>query len=440
MQLSTESRLKAIIDGTRAGTWEWNLDTDEVILNERWCGMLGYSLGELEPVSLETWRSLCHPEDLKRSDATISDYLNGRTAHYECLCRMRHKDGSWRWIHDRGMLMGDFKGNRSRWLVGTHLDVTVEHESRYHLDKLAESLPGVIYSFVHEPDGTTYFTYASERTRDFYGLTPEEVLANPQAVFDVIVPEDLPRVQRSIQLSRNTLARWKCQYRVRVDGRTSWMEGVAQPERDGDGRVTWHGMVVNIDERKSLELELERLSVTDELTGLRNRRFMIRRLDEFAESYKRYGTAFAIASFDIDYFKAINDRFGHLVGDRVLEKFGALIRQRIRKTDFAARMGGEEFLLLMPNTAPESALGVAESLRAVFETEIFESDAGEAFQVTISAGIVPVIKGEWTVRDLLAICDQSLYQAKHDGRNRIVTGTIEPNGQDRTAISTNQTG
>ena len=418
-KLSPEARLTAILDATRAGTWEWNLDTGEVVVNDRWATMLGYEPNELEPMTYDLWQSLIHPEDDASAKAKMRDYLRGLTPYYDCVVRIRHRDGHWRWIHTRGRRIDDDKlsGN---WLCGTHLDITEEREAQHRLQRLAESLPGVIYTFVRDTDGEFRFTYVSRKSQDIYGIPAEDTLTHPSALFDIIHRDDIQRVNDTIADSAQNLTEWRCQYRIQVSGGSRWMEGVAQPETDELGRIVWHGMAMDITERKQLELELARLSVTDELTGLYNRRHMLRTLEDQIARAERYGDVFSLISLDLDHFKTINDSWGHLVGDRVLHRFASVLSSRIRRTDVVARTGGEEFLVLLPSTGRSAAHRVAEDLRRATEQEPFDDGEGTTFSVTMSGGVVTWQQGLSSVRDLLHRCDQALYAAKRQGRNRIV--------------------
>lgn len=139
-QLSPEARLQAILDGTRAGTWEWNLDTGEVLINHRWADMLGYRPDELMPMTYELWQSLSHPSDRERAKTLMTRHLRGETPYFDCVVRLRHKRGHWRWIHTRGRRLED-SGLAINWVCGTHLDVSEERETQHRLQRLAESLP-----------------------------------------------------------------------------------------------------------------------------------------------------------------------------------------------------------------------------------------------------------------------------------------------------------
>lgn len=156
---------------------------------------------------------------------------------------------------------------------------------------------------------------------------------------------------------------------------------------------------------------------TDELTGLSNRRDMQHRLSAEYSRYQRSGHHFSIALIDLDLFKHINDDHGHDAGDEVLRRFAELMQAIIRQTDVAARWGGEEFLILLPDTSLLQALSLAERLRSeVANTEF--TFAGKRLPITISAGICSIAKAG-SVNELLKQADIHLYNAKEDGRNRI---------------------
>jgi len=117
-------RLSNIIEGTHIGTWEWNVQTGEVIFNQRWAEMIGYTLDELAPASIETWLKYVHPDDLNQSEALLKDHFAGKIPFYECEARMRHKAGHWIWILDRGRVSNWTDGSKPLMMFGTHQDIT----------------------------------------------------------------------------------------------------------------------------------------------------------------------------------------------------------------------------------------------------------------------------------------------------------------------------
>ncbi|GAB4356998.1 MAG: hypothetical protein Kow006_24500 [Gammaproteobacteria bacterium] len=159
---------------------------------------------------------------------------------------------------------------------------------------------------------------------------------------------------------------------------------------------------------------LERLSTTDALTGISNRLALERILEQEIRRAERYNHPLCVILLDVDHFKQINDRWGHQVGDRVLQEVCRVITERLRATDVLGRWGGEEFLIVAPNASPSSALGLAEALRE----KLAAHDFGVGRSVSASFGISTFVPGD-TVERLLNRADEALYRAKHRGRNRV---------------------
>jgi len=128
-----QRRLEGIVEGTRAGTWEWNVQTGETVFNELWARMIGYTLGELAPIDISTWESLTHPDDLKKSGELLERHFAGETAYYDCECRMRHKGGQWVWVHDRGCVITRSSDGRPLMMLGTHIDITSRKNTEQEL-------------------------------------------------------------------------------------------------------------------------------------------------------------------------------------------------------------------------------------------------------------------------------------------------------------------
>jgi two-component system cell cycle response regulator len=169
---------------------------------------------------------------------------------------------------------------------------------------------------------------------------------------------------------------------------------------------------------KADQEELERLANVDALTGLDNRRAILRRLDEQIKHANRYKEELSLVMVDMDYFKVVNDQYGHITGDRVLAGVATLIRQNIRDADAAGRYGGEEFIVVLPKNDLSSALHAAERIRKVIEAAEMKDFAGSAFRITASQGVASHKPGEG-VESLISRADNALYEAKANGRNRV---------------------
>ncbi|MGP8120552.1 MAG: PleD family two-component system response regulator [Xanthobacteraceae bacterium] len=170
--------------------------------------------------------------------------------------------------------------------------------------------------------------------------------------------------------------------------------------------------------RDNVQISIE-MAITDALTGLHNRRYMESHLATLAEQAAVRGKPLALMMLVIDFFKSINDSYGHDAGDDVLREFAIRIRKSIRGIDLACRYGGEEFVVVMPETDLHVASMVAERLRRAIATEPFAIDKGaQRIAVTISIGISVLDRKGEPIADVMKRADQALYRAKHDGRNR----------------------
>ena len=133
-------RLGDIIEGTNAGTWEWSIPSGEVIFNDRWAAIVGYTLDELQPLSIDTWTSLCHPDDLKLSGKLLEAHFQGETDLYECEARMRHKDGHWVWVLDRGKVCEWDQSGQPLLMSGTHMEISDQKAAAAELERVNKDL------------------------------------------------------------------------------------------------------------------------------------------------------------------------------------------------------------------------------------------------------------------------------------------------------------
>lgn len=176
-----------------------------------------------------------------------------------------------------------------------------------------------------------------------------------------------------------------------------------------------------------LNQKLEQMAVTDALTGCFNRRYLMQQLEHEVLLNVRYRIPFSVFLFDIDFFKQINDRYGHLIGDEVIRSTADIVRAKLRRTDILARYGGEEFTVYLPHTNREQAELLADRIMHAVGSN-FVLAGNERVQVTISMGVVSETCDDFQVdnpkeylRDLFSRADAALYKAKNEGRNRVVT-------------------
>lgn len=183
-----------------------------------------------------------------------------------------------------------------------------------------------------------------------------------------------------------------------------------------EGAVVSH---MNITDRKIAELKLAELASTDELTGLPNRRFFEEISDFEFERVRLFHEPLSLLMVDVDLFKRINDEHGHLVGDDVLRSLAASARSVLRASDLFARLGGEEFVGLLPRTDREGAIFVAEKLRTAIESASGVAVGENKIKITVSVGVATVSRDDRSIVDVVRRADDALLRAKEEGRNRV---------------------
>lgn len=164
--------------------------------------------------------------------------------------------------------------------------------------------------------------------------------------------------------------------------------------------------------------ELERISITDSLTGIYNRKYLNEKLADHVRYARDAHSIFSILMIDVDHFKAYNDTYGHVAGDKVLSRLGPLLKAQIRFSGFVARYGGEEFFALLPDVGADDAVMVAERIRTTVADEPF-GESGDEVRLTLSIGVATFEGRGGTPESIVAAADKALYRAKKNGRNRV---------------------
>jgi two-component system, cell cycle response regulator len=171
--------------------------------------------------------------------------------------------------------------------------------------------------------------------------------------------------------------------------------------------------------RASVKASIE-MAITDPLTGLYNRRYIETHLAHMIEHYINRGKALSVIALDVDHFKSVNDTYGHDAGDKVLQELAARMRANTRTVDLCCRTGGEEFIMVLPNTATDLSSRIAERLRRAMAGKSIECGVSELVPVTVSVGVASLDGADDTLEKLLKRADQALYTAKREGRNRVI--------------------
>ena len=296
---------------------------------------------------------------------------------------------------------------------GTGGRVLVIDDARRQADKVRRALEAEhTVMLVGEPEegrGGVDLFIVSVESKTFDGLRLIARMHSGEAtrrlpILAVVDPDNIPRAVRALELGAHDII-----YRP-IDG-----EELAARARTLIKRRRYVEAL-----RQSLDQSLE-LAVTDQLTGLFNRRYLSSQLDPLVQRAARGGEPVSLLVADIDYFKRINDAFGHDVGDEVLKEFAARLATNFRPVDIACRYGGEEFVVVMPGTRGDYACLVAERLRRHVAGAAFPIRGGaERIDVTVSIGVSASVSGADTAEKLLKRADEALYRAKQAGRNRVI--------------------
>jgi diguanylate cyclase (GGDEF)-like protein/PAS domain S-box-containing protein len=421
-----ERLLSLAIAGSGTGVWDRDVLSGEIRYSSGWKALFGYRPDELSDRIEEAYQRL-HPDDRDYVKAAMQAHFEGRTDGYEVEHRIRCKDGSYKWICSRGKVVSRDAEGRALRMIGTTTDITslrkmsdALRETAQLVTNLTNEVPGLVFQYRLLPDGRAFFPYASASVADIYELVPAQLAADATPVEQRIHPEDLALYRASLDASAAQLAPWHLEYRVVLPRQgLCWRQGDAKPQRLADGSTVWHGFITDATERKRIEAELHEFATIDALTRLPNRRHFMRQLEaELAALRRADGVGAAVLMCDLDFFKSINDQFGHALGDRALRHFADILQAHLRAGDFAGRIGGEEFAVLLRAADVSAAYAIARRIqRRIAEAPLV--DGARPIVLTVSIGIAPLTPADPNVESALSRSDLALYRAKKNGRNRI---------------------
>jgi diguanylate cyclase (GGDEF)-like protein/PAS domain S-box-containing protein len=306
-------------------------------------------------------------------------------------------------------------------MFSSDLSINIEDALRQREEQLRFVLEGSELGF-WDWNIETQSVKRNERWAIMLGYTYEEIQQTTQQWTDFIYPDDRERAWASIKdvLEGRSLIH-KIEYRMlHKDGGYRWILDQAKVmQRDNNGNpIRMCGTHTDVTDRKNMELELERQAHIDYLTGINNRRHFMMLANNELRRDKRHHHELSLLMFDVDHFKAINDQYGHQVGDLVLQKLVIECRGHLRTEDIFGRIGGEEFAVLLPETEIKAAIEVAERLRMVTTNTFLVLENGKSLHVTISVGVTSCSCID-DIDLLLSQADKALYNAKNSGRDKV---------------------
>lgn len=422
---NSEQRLKFVLEGSDLGFWDWDIPSGKVLRNKMWAEMLGYTYEEIE-FTTQQWADFVHPDDVQDAWKSIHDALDGRTSGHELVYRMRTKNGEYKWILDRAkVVQRDADGTAIR-MTGSHADYTKRKQAEVSL-KESEFR----WKFAIEGSGDGVWDWNIQTNEKIFSLRWKEILgydeldsptSNPQWD-NRIHPEDKSRAEKAMQdyldgiTSTYTFeGRMQCK-----NGAYKWAfsRGIVVSRDDTGTALRMIGTLSDITARKHLELELTRQAHLDYLTGLSNRRHFMAQGEVELSRAIRYDTPLSLLMVDVDFFKKVNDTYGHQVGDTVLQALSKVCQDTLRHVDIAGRIGGEEFAIILPETSSKEALEVAERLRKAIANMEVKIPVGLPINFTVSIGVTTLHDKNVNIDMLLNQADKALYEAKETGRNKV---------------------
>jgi diguanylate cyclase (GGDEF)-like protein/PAS domain S-box-containing protein len=406
-----EERLQMALTGNQDGLWDWNIPDGRVYYSPRWKEIMGLETDQ-QLSSPEEWSSRIHRADKEEVTAHLQEHLRGGVPYFQTEHRAVRADGAVIWVLERGAVISHDREGKPARLVGTTTDVTARRQAMMERDMLFRNSIDLLA--ITDVEGN--ILEANPAWENMLGWTAEELRLPP--CFDYVHPDDVPKAAENFALLMKGIPVRAHEGRfLKKEGSWIWLSWNVLPDMQ-PRRI--YVTARDISRQKAHERRLHEQASTDELTGIFNRR---RVLDigkaEMARS-RRFGRPLACLMIDIDHFKQINDTYGHVAGDAVLRGVTATLSAGLRQSDTLGRLGGEEFIVFMPETDAEGAMHTAERLRqAVEQSSVLMDGEGASPGITVSLGVTVLAPETASLDAFIAAADAALYRAKENGRNRV---------------------
>lgn len=413
----SEMRWSLALEGGDYCVWDWDLRRGQVILSKRGKRMFGFADDEIGN-GIAEWEARLHPDDRVQVQADLKRLLRGEVPKHLTEYRVRHKDGSWRWILTRGMVVNRNAQGRALRLIGTHVDVT-ERREREEALRLAATVFDIADEAVIVTSPDNEIISVNPAFSAITGYAPQEVIGRNPSMFSARTQSKA--FYEELWRSLIETGSWRGEVMNRKKSGEVYLEWLTIKRLlDERGRLTHHVAVFSdITARKAAEGRIRHLALHDALTDLPNRALLTERLEQAILRAQRDKARLALLYFDLDKFKLVNDRFGHEVGDLLLKAVAGRVGDCVRASDTVARLGGDEFVVLLPTLHEErDAWAVAEKIRAAL-SQPFEV-AGHTLEISTSIGLAVFPDHGSSEQVLARNADAAMYQAKKSGRNRVV--------------------
>ncbi|MFN4292001.1 MAG: diguanylate cyclase [Permianibacter sp.] len=410
------TRLRAVLDEVGAYVLTKDMAGRYTYASRYVLALFGRPLADVLGKDDSHFFDLDSSDQLRQNDRLVLDH--GQLIEREeinCL-----KPSGWQRIYwtvkkplrdERGRIVG---------MCGISTDITERKRLECELTRqraLLQTVLNNVDAFIYIRDDQRRFHYVNHKLAQLFGRPEQEIIGcSDDELFPAGTVSNFTELDRQVFSTGERCAGQE--FLTAPDGTTAHYWSIKMPIALGDSRPTLIGFSTEITELHTLQEELTRLSTTDMLTNLPNRRSFLASPEREFSRATRHGLPLSLLMLDVDHFKQINDRYGHPVGDQVLADIAERIRGNLPKEDLPARLGGEEFAVLLPDTELHRALALAERIRLAVEAARFAVPGSASLNVTISIGLTTLQAHDEGFAALYSRADRSLYLAKQSGRNR----------------------
>ncbi|WP_172147947.1 MULTISPECIES: putative bifunctional diguanylate cyclase/phosphodiesterase [Pseudomonas] len=409
----SEARLALALEASELGLWDWNLQSDEVHHSQ-----LKEIFG-LEPEAVQAMlrdlKPRLHPDDLPLLRRTLVEHMKGRSDGYQIEYRVKHADGHWVWVEDRGRAVERDAQGRVLRMLGTRRTITArkqqEEQQRLAATVFEAASEGIV---ILDPD---YRLLAvNQAFSQVTGYRQEDVLG--KSVASLISSRDTRHQYQLIRLELERGDRWQGELiETRKNGELYPQLLQLNVVRDARGLVSHIvGFFADLSSRREAEERLRYLSHYDELTGLANRSLFRERLHEASQRSRQSGRSLALLHVDLDRFKWLNDSLGHEVADQLLRQMSRRLSQAMPEADTIARLSGDEFAVLLDSYGSLSTLARMAS-RLLAKLRLPMTVGGQELVVSASLGISLLPDNAREISTLVSQADMAMQHAKHLGGN-----------------------
>lgn len=427
-------RLDLIVNANQIGIWDWQVQTGLLTCNHHWAEMLGFTLDELEPINFNTWSENLHPDDLIKAEKALKQHFTGQRDIYIAELQLRHKSGDYVWVKTSGKVIEWNDDRKPTRMLGIHLNINEEKkkdESLLVISQLLNQSQQIAKVGGWELDLKTGVLFWTDETYRIHDTSPDEFNPTVDAGVGYFLPESKELISKALDDAINhgigydlELQTYTTKHRL-IDVRTTC---VVTQENGVSRRLT--GIFQDICEQKAIQRRLEQSNAElagansalkysahyDPLTGLPNRYLLADRMQQAITKSVRNETFVAVAFIDVDGFKAVNDSYGHDVGDELLKRIASELKSTLREGDTLSRIGGDEFVAILDNLSePSESKEILSRMLEAVRQPLTVSAKDVHVSASIGLTIYPIDSDD--PDHLLRHADQAMYVAKQKGKN-----------------------